>query len=316
MLTMLFLIKKVIKCVILGFDVHFFVCSLGFYYLCAILCILKNNLMLDMRQLLTNFLMAVAMVVMLSACSTSRNKIVYIQGAEEIGTFQNQNPYALSIQPDDKLTIIVSCKEPELAAPFNMMLNQRSFTTQGNVTFSQNGGTPQIFWVDMEGNIQYPTIGKLNVKGMNRYDLQEYLQNYLQSNGYIQDPIVTVDFYNAKYSVLGEVTNPGQFTMTSDRVTLFDAIALARDLTIYGERDKVRVVRQEDGKQTVVTLDLKDPKVIESPYFYIHHNDVIYVEPNKTKASNREVSTLYSFGISIVSLLATLTTLTINIINK
>ncbi len=269
-----------------------------------------------MRRFFVNLLFAFSMAVVLSSCSSSRNKIVYIQGAEEIGTFQNSNSYALTIQPDDKLTIIVSCKEPELAAPFNMQLTQRAFTTQGTVSFSQYGGTPQIFWVDLEGNIQYPTIGKLKVVGMNRYELQDYLQNYLVSNGYIQDPIVTVDFYNAHYSVLGEVTNAGQFAMTSDRVTLFDAIALARDLTIYGERDKVRVIREENGVRTVVSLDLKDPKIIESPYFYVHHNDVIYVEPNKTKASNREVSTLYTFGISIVSLLATLTTLTVNILNK
>jgi len=268
-----------------------------------------------MRYLFVNLMFVLLVAVTLCSCA-SREKIIYIQGAEEIGTFQNPNSYALTIQPDDKLTIIVSCKEPELAAPFNMQLTQRAFTTQGNITFSQYGGNPQIFWVDLEGNIQYPTIGKLKVTGMNRYELQDYIQNYLVSNGYIQDPIVSVDFYNAKFSVLGEVASPGQFAMTSDRVTLFDAIALARDLTIYGERDKVRVMREEEGKQIVATLDLKDPKIIESPYYYIHHNDVIYVEPNKTKASNREVSTLYSFGISIVSLLATLTTLTINIINK
>lgn len=268
-----------------------------------------------MRNFFVNLLSVLTMAIVLSSCA-SREKIVYIQGADEIGTFQNPNSYALTIQPDDKLTIIVSCKEPELAAPFNMQLTQRAFTTQGNITFSQYGGNPQIFWVDLEGNIQYPTIGKLKVSGMNRYQLQDYLQNYLVTNGYIQDPIVTVDFFNAKYSVLGEVTSPGQFVMNSDRVTLFDAIAMARDLTIFGERDKVRVMREENGKQTVATLDLKDPKIIESPYYYVHHNDVIYVEPNKTKASNREVSTLYSFGISIVSLLATLTTLTINIINK
>lgn len=264
-----------------------------------------------MRQIFLNLLIILTAAVMLSGCGTAQKKILYLQG--EDGTFQNQNSYALTIQPDDRLTIIVSCKEPELAAPFNMQLTQRAFTAQNQLTFSSYGGNPQIFWVDLAGNIQYPTIGKLNVKGMSRYDLQEYLQNYLISNGYIQDPIVSVDFYNAKYSVLGEVTYPGQFSMSSDRVTIFDAIAQARDLTIYGERDRVRVMREEDGKQTVVTLDLKDPKIIESPYFYVHKNDVIYVEPNKSKASNREVSSLYTFGISIVSILVTVANLMITI---
>lgn len=266
-----------------------------------------------MRHVLTNLLLAVTLVVMLSSCSTAQKKIVYIQGAEEVGSFQNSNSYALSIRPDDRLTILVNSKEPELAAPFNMQLNQRAFTAGSNVTFSYGSGTPQIFVVDQRGEIQYPTIGKLKVEGMTRFELQDYLQNYLVSNGYIQDPIVTVDFYGAKYSVLGEVNSPGQFPMSGDRVTLFDAISSARDLTIYGERDKVRVIRDEDGKQTVVTLDLKDPKIIESPYYYIHHNDVIYVEPNKSKASNREVSSLYQFGISIVSIIVTVTNLMITI---
>ena len=265
-----------------------------------------------MRQFLFNALFALTIVAMLSGCS-SRKKIVYIQGAEETGTFQNPNSYALTIQPDDKLTIIVNCKEPELAAPFNMQLTQRAFTSQNQLSFSSYGGNPQVFWVDLEGNIQYPTIGKLKVQGMNRYELQNYLQDYLVSKGYIQDPIVTVDFYNAKYSVLGEVTYPGQFTMSSDRVTIFDAIAQARDMTIYGERDKVRVMREENGKQIVVTLDLKDPSIIESPYYFVHHNDVIYVEPNRSKASNREVSSLYTFGISIVSILVTVANLWITV---
>jgi len=264
-----------------------------------------------MRQIFVNLLFVLSMAVMLSGCASSQKKIIYLQGEDT--SYQNQNSYALTIQPDDKLTIIVSCKEPELAAPFNMQLTQRAFTQQNQLTFSSYGGNPQVFWVDLEGNIQYPTIGKLNVKGMTRFQLQDYIQNYLISNGYIQDPIVSVDFTNAKYSVLGEVTSPGQFTMTSDRVTLFDAIAQARDLTIYGERDRVRVMREENGKQTVVTLDLKDPKIIESPYFYVHHNDVIYVEPNKSKASNREVSSLYTFGISIVSILVTVTNLIITV---
>lgn len=260
-----------------------------------------------MRNYLFNFFFAFGLAVLLSSCG-AREKIVYIQGAEEIGTFENRTDYPLTIRPDDKITIIVNCKEPELAAPFNMMLQQRAFTTNGTVTFSTNGGSPQIFWVDPEGNIQYPTIGKLNVKGMTRYQLQDYIQKYLSENGYIQDPIVTVDFYGAKYSVLGEVNRPGQFQMTSDRVSIFDAIAVAGDLNIFGERDKVRLIRQNEGKEEVVSLNLKDPEIISSPYFYLHQNDVLYVEPNKSKASNREVSSLYSFGVSLTSLALTIVT--------
>jgi polysaccharide export outer membrane protein len=150
---------------------------------------------------------------------------------------------------------------------------------------------------------------------MTRYELREYLHDYLKSNGYIQDPIVTVDFYNAKFSVLGEVTRPGQFAMTTDRVSVFDAVAMAGDLTIFGERDKVHVIRDEKGKQTVVTLDLTKPEVVSSPYFYLRQNDVVYVEPNKAKSSNREMSTLYTFGVSFINLAVGIATLVINIHN-
>ena len=267
-----------------------------------------------MRHFFANLLVAFTLVVILSSCGSSRRHVVYIQGADQYNDgIVNENPFALTIKPDDKLTIIVNCKEPELAAPFNMQLNQKNFAGQGNVTFTQNSGTPQIFWVDQAGDIQYPTIGRLKVAGKTRYELREYLQEYLVSNGYIQDPIVTVDFYQAHYSVLGEVTRPGQFPFNSDRVTIFDAVSSAGDLTVFGERDKVRIIRVENGKEHVATLDLTSPDIIKSPYYFIQQNDVIYVEPNKAKASNREMSTLYTFGISFVTLAVSIANLVVNI---
>ncbi len=250
--------------------------------------------------------MSLVLVVMLSGCG-ARKKIVYIQGAEEIGTFENAYPL-LTIRPDDKLTIIVNCKEPELAQPFNMMLQQKAFLGgQSTVSLSYGSGSPQVFYVDPNGDIQYPTIGKLHVQGMTRYQLQDYIQDYLKTNGYITDPIVNVEFYNAKYSIIGDVNRSGMFTMSSDRVSLLDALAQAGDLTVFGERE-IRLIREKDGKQHVVTIDLKDPEIMKSEYYFLQQNDVIYVEPNHSKASNREVSSLYTFGISIVSLALTIVT--------
>lgn len=269
-----------------------------------------------MKRILIQMLFAVTMAVMLSSCGSSRKRVVYIQGAEETGTFKNETAYALTIRPDDKLSIIVNCKEPDLAAPFNMQLTQRAFTHGTGSYLGTNSGSPQIFNVDHDGCIQYPTIGKLKVLGMTRSQLQDYLANYLVSNGYIQDPIVVVEFTSAKYSVLGEVTRPGQFTMSSDRVTVFDAIALAGDLTVFGERDKVRIIRENEGKQQVATLNLLDPEIIKSPYYYLQQNDVLYVEPNKSKASNREVSSLYTFGISFVGILVSVTNLIVTLTKK
>lgn len=261
-----------------------------------------------MKQFLTHLFCAMCLVMFLSGCG-ARKKIVYIQGAAEVGTFENQYSYSQKIKTDDKLSIIVNCKEPELAAPFNMQLNQRSFEAgSSNVTFSNSGGTPMLFWVNAEGNITYPTIGELHVAGMTRKELQDYLQDYLISNGYILDPVVTVNFSGAKISIIGEVNRPGQYSLTDDRISVFDAIALAGDLNIYGERDKVRLIREKDGKQVVYTLNLSDTSVLTSEVYYLQQNDVIIVEPNNSKASNREVSSLYSFAISLVSLALTITT--------
>lgn len=260
-----------------------------------------------MKHLLKSLFFAIVACVMLSSCG-ARKKIVYIQGADTL-QLVNTYDYATRIQKDDQLSIIVSCKEPELAAPFNMELSQRAFTSKSaSVTYSNSGGSPQIYWVDGKGDINFPTIGTLHVEGMTRADLARYLQKYLIDNGYIQDPIVNVTYLNHKFSVLGEVANPGQYTMAVDRVTIFDAIAMARDLTIYGERDKIRLIREVEGKVTVSTLDLRDPNIVTSPYYYIQQNDVIYVEPNKSKASNREVSSLYSFAVSLTSLAITVAT--------
>jgi len=259
-----------------------------------------------MKPLLTKIVCAFCAVVLLSGCG-ARKKIVYVQGASEIGTFDNKTSFSQRIKTDDRLTIIVNCKDPELAAPFNMQLTQRAFTG-GQQIASYSGGTPMTFWVNENGDIDYPTIGMLHVAGMTRRDLQEYLQNYLRDNGYIQEPVVVVEFSGAKISVLGEVNHPGQFTMTSDRVSLFDAIAMAGDLNIYGERDKVRLIREVGGEQHVYTVNLTDPQVINSEYYYLQQNDVLIVEPNASKASNREVSSLYSFAVSLTSLALTIAT--------
>lgn len=260
-----------------------------------------------MKPFLTKVICAICAVVLLSGCG-ARKKIVYVQGAAEIGTFENQNAYSQRIKPDDRLSIIVNCKEPDLAAPFNMQLKLSAFTAGSYVQSNYGGGTPMLFWVNANGDINYPTIGMLHVAGMTRKELQDYLQQYLIENKYIEDPLVVVEFSGAKINILGEVNRPGQYTIASDRYTIFDAIAQAGDLTIYGERDKVRLIRENDGKQEVYTINLTEPELLNSDYFYLQQNDVIIVEPNVSKASNRDVSSLYSFAISLVSIALTVAT--------
>jgi polysaccharide export outer membrane protein len=251
-------------------------------------------------------LLILTLGLLLTGCH-SRENVVYIHNASERGTQVNPYAYSAQIKCDDQLNIIVNSQDPELAAPFNMTLTQQAFTG-GKTIASYSGGTPQAFWVDANGDIEYPTMGKIHVLGMTRNELADSIQNYLKNNNLILDAVVNITFQNYKISVIGEVTRPGQFSFTQDRISIFDAIALAGDLTIFGERDKVRLIREENGGQTVYDIDLRDADLITSPYYYLHQNDVIYVEPNKSKATNREVSNLYTFGISLVSLAVTMAT--------
>lgn len=259
-----------------------------------------------MGRIINQLMLAVVACVILCGCG-SKQDVVYLQGSEKMGEVLNQYSYAAKIKKDDQLSIIVNSKVPELAQPFNMMLSNRTFAGGSNTTL--NGyGSPQVFWVDQNGDINYPTIGRYHVEGMTRLELAKVLEQYLQENGFIQEPIVNVSFVNYKISVLGEVNRGGQFSLTNDRVTIFDAIAMAGDLTIFGERKNVKVLREENGMQKTYVLDLTNANILQHECYFLHQNDVVYVEPNKTKASNREVSQLYSFGISLASLALTIAT--------
>ncbi len=244
----------------------------------------------------------------------SREKIVYIQGAERVGSFDNPTPYEARIARDNQLSILVTCSDLLLAVPFNLQRPQASMQEGGGSYSANINDNDNLYYrVDANGDIRFPTIGRLHVEGMTRNDLSDYLANYLSSNGYISDPIVNVSFAGAHYSVLGEVNSPGVIDMTQERVTIFEALAAAHDLTVFGERDKVRLMREENGIQKVIPLNLKDPAIISSPYYFVRNGDVIYVEPSGTRAANREVSNLSSFAISITSILITIASLVITV---
>lgn len=248
-------------------------------------------------------------VGILAGCHT-REKVVYLQGVTELKPQEISVAYSPRIKKDDQLLIIVnSLKSPEVAAPYNRQLTQKAFTGNGgSVSMGGGSGTPMVYWVDPNGEIDYPSIGKLKVEGMTRIELADMLKNYFDTTGMISDATVDVMFNNYKISVLGEVNRSGQFAITTDRVSIFDAIAMAGDLTIFGERDKVHVYREQDGKQISYDMDLRDPNIMTSPGYYLQQNDIVYVEPNNTKTSGREISPLYTFGISLVSLSLTVAT--------
>ena len=252
--------------------------------------------MIRFRHLL--LLLLVALVF--SSCSSK--KLVYFYDAQNLGAIEVNQSYDLKIKKDDQLSIIVNSKEPSLAAQFNMMLTSKVFDTSSNNTIVGGSGSPQKFIVDSYGNINYPMFGKIKVEGMSRIQLADSIASMLESNGYIKVPVVNVNIANFKIAVLGEVLRPGTYDISTERVTIYEAISKAGDMTVYGKRNNVKLLREVDGKRIVKELNLNDASIINSPNYYLSQNDVIYIEPNNVKASQRSYSALWGTVLSIISI--------------
>ena len=241
---------------------------------------------------------------------TSPKEVVYLQDVEPLKQQRIDQKYEVKIHNDDLLSIMVNSRNPELALPFSMPL----------VTYQLGGegyGQQRVlgYLVDTNGNIDFPILGQLHVEGMTRLALTELIKKRLIDDDLIKDPIVTVQFLNFKVSVMGEVARPGSFTISSDRVTLLQALSMAGDLTIYGRRDRVAVIREEDGERTILFHDLRSSDIFNSPCYYLQQNDIVYVEPNKAKAGQSGINQNNSAGVwlSAVSILASIASLIVTL---
>lgn len=228
------------------------------------------------------YLFAVALALsMFTSCEAP--KLGYFQDVQSGTIADLSNPEFVKLQPGDKLSILVSSKNPELAYLFNLPVvgHYQSSTSGRGLTTS----TVSHYTVDANGSIDFPVLGRLNVLGLTRSEVSQLVKNKLLLSDMIKDPIVTVDFLDMYFSVTGEVSKPGRFIINHDKTTLFDALSQAGDITINGRRDNVLVLREVAGKQVAYRLDLRNAQEIySSPAFYIQQNDVLYVEPNTKKA--------------------------------
>ena len=254
--------------------------------------------------------MLMCVVVLCTSCASSK-KVVYLQDVVPLKQQDIEQKYEVYIHNDDLLAIMVNSKNPELALPFNMPM----VTYQSG---SESGGQQRVlgYLVDTNGDIDFPILGKLHVAGLTRLQLTDMIKQRLIDEDLIKDPIVTVQFLNYKVSVMGEVNRPGSFNISGDRITLLEALSMAGDLTIYGRRDRVAVIREKDGKRTILMHDLRSSDIFNSPCYYLQQNDIVYVEPNKAKAGQSEINQNKSVGVwlsaasilvSIASLIVTLT---------
>ena len=252
-------------------------------------------------------------VLFLLASCQSYKKVPYLQDSEVVGqSVQQEALYDARIMPKDQLTIMVSCTNPELAAPFNLTATGSTGLTSGS-SQSTSQSSQQTYLVDNEGTINFPVLGTLKVGGLTKKEVEQMIVEKLKP--YIKEtPIVTARMVNYKISVLGEVARPGTFTISNEKVNLLEALAMAGDMTIYGIRDNVKLIREgADGKQQIVTLDLNKAETLLSPYYWLQQNDIVYVTPNKAKARNSDISNSTSLWFSATSVLVSLASILVTI---
>jgi len=247
--------------------------------------------------------------LLLSACGSTK-EISYLQDMNVVRMLTIKQKYEAIIHQNDLLSIYVNSKNPELTAPFNMPV---AFSQVGvDVSSSQR---VLGYLVDVNGDIDFPMLGKIPVEGLTRLQLTDLIKNWLTRDNLIKDPIVTVQFLNFRVSVMGEVNHPGSFTITGDRVTLLDALSMAGDLTIYGKRNRVAVIREDQNERTIMFHDLRSVNIFASPCYYLQQNDIVYVEPNRARAAQSHINQNNSVGVwlSAISILTSVVALMVNL---
>jgi len=233
-------------------------------------------------------------VTALSSC-VSNKKIAYFQDIQSVKQARLDSATVFTepvIQPDDILSISIFTLNPQSGA----IINQAASTpTLGGNTNSSASTLNTGFLVDKNGEIELSLIGKLKVVGLTTFQARELIRE--RAADIYKQPNVQLRFANFKVSVLGEVNSPSAYTLPNEKVTILDALSLAGDLTIYGKRENVLIVRDNNGKKEFARLDLNSSSIFSSPFYYLKQNDVVYVEPNKRKVSASNSGQIQTIGV-------------------
>lgn len=252
---------------------------------------------MNIRRLITRTAIIAAIAIATASCRTTSH-LTYMErlGDSRQGTLSKAD-YKVTIQPDDELQIIVTSAIPAATSEYNLPNSNASFSTgTGNlITDSQQ----QTYFVDSEGNIEFPKLGTIHAAGMTTAQLRDTLIQ--QIGQHVKDPNVRVLVSNFHVNVMGEVRNPHRIHVASQRFSIFDALAAAGDMTEYGRRDNVTIIREEADSARYIRLDLRDPAITASPYYYLKQNDVIIVEPNDIRQANSRYNQHNAFKLSVIS---------------
>lgn len=240
-------------------------------------------------------------LLLLSSCS--KRNLAYFSDleGEDIYTESVQKVASPKIQPDDVLDITVSSLNPEANSLFNIGTMPDINTPSGKAYATNTTG----YLVDHEGFIEYPVLGKIKLGGLTKEEAKQALQTALQP--YLKDPIINIRFQNYRITVIGEVNRPSTFILPSEKMNVLTALGMAGDMTVYGKRNNVLLIREENGVRTMTRLNLNDKEVLNSPYFYLQQNDIIYVEPVRSKrpeyGNNLRIASIIVSTLSMLSLL-------------
>lgn len=254
------------------------------------------------KSLLPGFLLIAAALSFLSGCTSSKD-ILYFQDIDGFNARKIEAEYEPVIMKDDKLQIIISGPDKSVVMPYNFTL---STNQAGGYTTTQSV-VPYL--VDSQGYIDMPGLGRIKVEGMRRVDLVDHITRLLTDQGLVKEPVVSVSFLNYRVTVLGEVKAPGTYTVPSERVTVLQALGMAGDLLITADRHDLILIRDVDGVQTHYKIDLTQSDILNSPYFYLHQNDVLYVPQSATRIAQGTAATgLWSIVLSSLTTLVTVAT--------
>lgn len=267
----------------------------------------------EMKRLLY-FNFFVALCLILGSCGSSKN-IAYFKNADSLRYAASKGLFDAKIMPKDLLTITVSTTNPKAATPFNLSVTN---TLNSTGLLNSGAGSLQTYLVDNEGYINFPVVGRLNVGGMTKRQCEDYICSkiapYMAAT---ENPIVTVKMASFKVSVSGEVKSPGIFYVDQEKINVLEALARAGDLTIYGRRENVLLIREDDkGNKTFHRLNLNDANLINSDYYYLQQNDILYVEPNSVQAKNSTIGSSITIWFSVVSILTSIASLMVNILRN
>lgn len=236
--------------------------------------------------------------LLLCACTPKQNLTYFTDNrpAQQNAPMGNLD-WQIKIEPQDELIITVTSDNQAAAAPFNLPLVPIATKEVLEQPLSQ--GTVQSYIVTKDGFINFPQLGKIKVEGLTTVQLAEELTRRISQE--IEGPIVRVEMISFKVNVMGEVQKPGVYAAPSERFTILDALASAQDMTMYGRRDRVTLIREENGKITYNIINLEDANLLNSPYYYLKQNDVIYVEPTEARRGMAEYNQTNGYKLSVIS---------------